>query len=202
MTWMFRDERDRTLPVQATVLIMKNLKLIQSGFKRQRHLGHSLAPLICLALLLVCQAQAVGPEVALQSTDSSSEWDQPFDKPMYLLHTKGGKYYNSNGEEFGTIIDARWILDPNNNGFIDIPNPKTEGAITRYRIDQTMGPYYTPREVCAVAAEKYPCIVQGSEFIIFNCKDMPAQPEKPNESGAATMNLLVQTASGTTEGTI
>jgi len=32
-----------------------------------------------------------------------------------------------------------------------------------------------------VAAVKYPCIVQGSDFILFNCKDMAAQPEKPDE---------------------
>jgi hypothetical protein len=60
--------------------------------------------------------------------------------------------------------------------------------IVRYSIDQTMGPYYTPRGVCAVteaatssSALKYPKIIQGGHFVLFNCKDMPAQPEKPDK---------------------
>ena len=63
---------------------------------------------------------------------------------------------------------------------------RSEGLIVRYSIDQQMGPYDTPRKVCAVAAGKYPYIIQGSIFVPFECKDMPAQPEKPDkpEEGA------------------
>ena len=51
-----------------------------------------------------------------QTADTNSNWDKPFDKPMYLLHTVGGKYYDSKDaadrgvESFGIIIDERWIL--------------------------------------------------------------------------------------------
>lgn len=132
-----------------------------------------------IAIFLLLPSISVASALA-QAADSSSKWDQPFGKPMYLLHTNGGKHYDSNGEEFGTIIDERWILDPNNSEFIDIQNPNSQGAIQRYSIDQALGPYYTPREVCTVAAGKYPCIAQGSDFVLFSCQGMPAQPETPD----------------------
>jgi hypothetical protein len=52
------------------------------------------------------------------------------------------------------------------------------------------------------SALKYPRIVQGSDFVRFNCNDIPAQPEKPNkpDSGAgSTGDLVMQTTAGTTE---
>lgn len=76
------------------------------------------------------------------------------------------------------------------------------GLIVRYSIDKQMGPYDTPRKVCSVAAGKYPYIIQGNNFVLLNCKDMPAQPEKPNQpdSGVgSTGDLAVQTTAGTTE---
>lgn len=136
--------------------------------------------LLFLILLLL-------PAVNAQSSDSGTNWDKPFDKPMWLLHTMGAKYYDSNWEDSGTLTDELWILDPNNNGFIEMPNPYSPGMIVRYSIDQTRGPYYTPREVCAVteaatsSALKYPKIIQGGHFVLFNCQDMLAQPEKPNK---------------------
>ena len=139
----------------------------------------------CIAIIFLLLPLISLPPVLAQSADSSPKWDQPFDKPMYLLHTNGGKYYESDWKDSGTITEERWILYPSNNRFIDMPS-RSEGLIVRYSIDQQMGPYDTPRKVCAVAAGKYPYIIQGSIFVPFECKDMPAQPEKPDkpEEGA------------------
>jgi len=126
----------------------------------------------CIAIFFLLLPLISLPPVLAQAADSSSKWDQPFDKPMYLLHTTGGKYYDIDWKDSGTITDERWILYPSNNGLIDMPS-RSEGLIVRYSIDQQMGPYYTPREVCAVAAAKYPCVIQGSDFILFNCKEGP-----------------------------
>ncbi len=155
----------------------------------------------CIAIIFLLLPLISLPPVLAQAADSSPKWDQPFDRPMWLLHTNGGKYYDSDDwEDSGTITEERWILYPSNNGFIDKPSPDG-GLIVRYSIDQRMGPYDTPRKVCAVAAGKHPCIVQGSDFIQLNCQDMPAQPEKPNQPDPGVGfigELLVQTAAGTT----
>jgi len=134
----------------------------------------------CIAIIFLLLLLISLPPVLAQASDSSWKWDQPFDQPMYLLHTNGGKYYESDWRDSGTITEERWILYPSNNGFIDMPSP-SGGLIIRYSIDQQMGPYDTPRKVCAVAAGKYPCIIQGSIFVPFECQDMPAQPEKPDK---------------------
>ena len=168
------------------ILVMKNKKskLRSNPIMRGRQ-GNWHMYMITILLFLILLSL---PAVNAQLSDSGTNWDKPFDKPMWLLHTNGGKYYDSNGKEYGTVIEEMWILDPNNNGFINKPNPKDEGSITRYSIDQTLGPYQTPREVCGVteaatssSALKYPRIVQGSDFVRFNCNDIPAQPEKPNK---------------------
>lgn len=132
----------------------------------------------CIAIIFLLLPLITLPPVLAQAADSSSKWDQPFDQPMYMLHTNGGKYYESDWRDAGTITEERWILYPSNNGFIDMPGP-SGGLIVRYSIDQQIGPYDTPRKVCAVAVGKYPCIIQGSIFVPFECQDMPAQPEKP-----------------------
>lgn len=156
----------------------------------------------CIAIIFLLLPLISLPPVLAQAADSSPKWDQPFDKPMYLLHTMEAKYYDSNWEDFGTLTEELWILDPNNNGFIEMPNPYSPGMIVRYSIDQTMGPYDTHREVCAVteaaassSALKYPKIIQGGHFVLFNCKDIPAQPEKPDKPEE---EFLVVTRQGTT----
>jgi hypothetical protein len=158
----------------------------------------------CIAIIFLLLPLISLPPVLAQASDSSSKWDQPFDQPMYLLHTNGGKYYDSNWTDSGTLIDKRWILYPSNNGFIDMPSG-SEGLIVRYSIDQQMGPYDTPRKVCSVAEAEgiYPYIFpnDNNNPVLF-CKDMPAQPEKPNQpdSGVgSTGDLAVQTTAGTTE---
>lgn len=138
----------------------------------------------CIAVIFLLLPLISPQPVLAQASDSSSKWDRPFDKPMYLLHTNGGKYYDSDWKEFGSIIDERWILYPYNHGFIDIPSSSDDGLV-RYSIDQQMGPFDTPRKVCAVAAGKYPYIIQGSIFVLFECQDIPAQPDKPEEGPCA-----------------
>jgi hypothetical protein len=132
----------------------------------------------CIAIIFLLLPLISQPPVLAQSADSSPKWDQPFDKPMYLLHTNEAKHYDSSGKEF-TVPDQRWILYPNNVESVDAANPKASGKIGRYIIDRSMGPYNTPREACS--ATWYPYIIQGNNFVLLNCKDMPAQPEKPDK---------------------
>jgi hypothetical protein len=64
----------------------------------------------CIAMIFLLLPLISLPPALAQSADSSLKWDQPFDKPMYLLHTNGGKYYDSDWKDSGTITDERWIL--------------------------------------------------------------------------------------------
>jgi hypothetical protein len=164
----------------------------------------------CIAIIFLLLPLISLPPVLAQPADSGSYWDQRFDEPLYLLHTMGGKYYDTrNGEYIGTEINNQWILSTSNNGFIDIPYQTDKDLVTRYSIDQTKGPYNTPREVCDVAAGKYLLVaeparleaaillepVQGSDLFQFNCRGMPAQPEKPDKPEEG---ILVVTPQGTT----
>jgi len=163
----------------------------------------------CIAIIFLLLPWISLSTVLAQAADLSSIWDQPFDKPMYLLHTNGGKYYDEMlHANVGDFHEDKWILYPNDVEFID-GSYYDRDIITRYSIDQTLGPYQTPRDVCSVteaatlsSALKYPWIVQGRDFVRFNCNDIPAQPEKPNKpdsSVGSTGELLVQTTAGTTE---
>jgi len=183
MTWMFGDERDRTLPVQATVLMMKNLKLIQTRFKRQRHLGHSLAALICLALLVVCQTQAAGPEAATLD-DLSKDWETPFTEKLYLVHSPG--YTDKTGV---SVLEDKWFLSPRKpiNGSLVLP-----WIYGKYSIDKLQGPFDTYRAVCACAnGMSGPAIeiyVHSLAPLPFSCKDITTQPSgtnKPEEGPCA-----------------
>jgi len=123
---------------------------------------------------------------------------------MWLLHTTGGKYYDSDGNpDLGTIdVKSWWILYPDKKEFVDLSGGP--GPFTRFKIDKSLGPYDYPGDVCSVAKQEgiYPYIFLSdiNNPVLF-CKDMPAQPEKPNQpdSGVgSTGELLVQTAAGTT----
>jgi len=106
-----------------------------------------------------------------QAVDDNSVWDKPFSQPQYLLHATG------HGTMDGPRPDDWWFLNPNQpkNGFIELPDGM--GGTFTYSIDQYQGPFNTPRVVCAAASEKS----KESGFGGFNCKDMAAQPEKPNK---------------------
>ena len=151
----------------------------------------------CIAIIFLLLPLISLPPVLAQSADSSSKWDQPFDKPMYLLHTTGGKYYDEMLQaNVGDFNEERWILYPNNVGFID-GSYYDRDIITRYIIDQTQtkGPYNTLRQVCSVKEVLYPYIFQNKDLILFDCKGMPTQPEKPNKPEEG---ILVVTPQGTT----
>ncbi len=138
----------------------------------------------CIAIIFLLLPLISLPPVLAQAADSSSKWDQPFDKPMWLLHTTVGTYYDEDGNpDLGTIdFKSIWILYPDKKEFIDIPGGP--GPFTRFRIDQSKGPYHYPRKVCSEAEAEgiYPHIFPSDvgNPVLF-CKDMPAQPEKPNK---------------------
>jgi hypothetical protein len=106
-----------------------------------------------------------------QSVGDNSIWDKPFSSPQYLLHATG------HGTTNGPVKDDLWFLHSKQpkNGFIDLPDGM--GGTFTYSIDQYQGPFNTPREVCTAASEK----AKESSLGGFNCKDMAAQPEKPNK---------------------
>jgi len=68
----------------------------------------------------------------------------------------------------GPRTDDWWFLNPNQpkNGFIELPDG--EGGTFTYSIDQSMGPFSTPREVCSAAGGK----TKDNSLGEFNCKDM------------------------------
>jgi hypothetical protein len=106
-----------------------------------------------------------------QPADDNSVWDKPFGSPQYLLHATG------HGTMDGPRTDDWWFLNPNQpkNGFIELPDG--EGGTFTYSIDQALGPFNTPREVCAAAGGK----TKDNSIGGFNCKDMVTQPENPNK---------------------
>jgi hypothetical protein len=114
----------------------------------------------CIAIFFLLLPLISLPPVLAQAADSSSKWDQPFDKPMYLLHTMGGTYYDSDGNpDLGTIdVKSWWILYPDNKEFIDLPGGP--GPFTKFKIDKSLGPYDCPRDVCSVAERMgiYPAV--------------------------------------------
>lgn len=60
------------------------------------------------------------PAVNAKSSDSGTNWDKPFDKPMWLLHTEGGEYYDEMlHATTGIFSDDKWILYPNRVESID-----------------------------------------------------------------------------------
>jgi hypothetical protein len=107
-----------------------------------------------------------------QPADENSIWDKPFSSPQYLLHATG------HGTMDGPRSDDWWFLHSNQpkNGFIELPDGM--GGTFTYSIDQALGSFNTPREVCAAASGK----TKDSSLGEFNCKDMAAKPEKPNTS--------------------
>lgn len=110
-----------------------------------------------------------------QQPGSISVWDKPFDSSQYLLHATG------HGTMDGPRPDDWWFLNPNQptNGFIALPDGM--GGTFTYSIDQYLGPFNTPREVCAAAGGKTP----DNSIAGFNCKDLASQPEntnKPNQT--------------------
>ena len=122
------------------------------------------------------------PSGLAQPADSSSKWDQPFDTPMYLLHSNGGTSYDCTGKAQWnrnlSLEDPKWILHPNIVEFIDVPRKGDETRISRYVIDKSMGLYHTPREVCSVAdlvntpawLDRSLYVLQAGDFVpLFDC---------------------------------
>lgn len=111
------------------------------------------------------------PLACSQPPDSISVWDKPLGSPQYLLHATG------HGTMDGPRTDDWWFLNPNQpkNGFIELPDGM--GGTFTYSIDQSMGPFNTPREVCSAAGGK----TKDNSIGGFNCKDMASQPGKPNQ---------------------
>jgi hypothetical protein len=101
----------------------------------------------------------------------ADNWDKPFDSPQYLLHATG------HGTMDGPRTDDWWFLNPDQptNGFVALPDGM--GGTFTYSIDQSMGPFNTPREVCAAAGGK----TKDNSIGGFNCKDMASQPENTNK---------------------
>lgn len=120
------------------------------------------------------------PSVLAESADPSSKWDQPFGKPQYLLHATG------HGTVNGPMKDDWWFLNENQpkSGFIELPDGM--GGTFTYSIDQTMGPFNTPREVCAAAGGK----TGDGSIAGFNCKEITTaagatNTNKPEEGPCA-----------------
>ncbi len=186
MTWMFRDKVDIALPMQAAPLL-KNLKFIKFEFNGQGHLGRSLIALICLALLILCQAQAADTGVPSQADDQRNEWDRPFSQPYYLLHGDG--YEDTSDPSLNFVKKNLWFLsdrEPTAWGHITI----REGENTKtWFINKTLGPYNTRREVCTGAngmtgGQDLPWATTSSDgitrFVLANpmsCKDLSSTGE-------------------------
>lgn len=118
------------------------------------------------------------PAVNAQSSDSGTNWDKPFDKPMWLLHTEGGEYYDEMlHATIGNFSDDKWILYPNRVESIDDIHFSRD-VISRYIIDESKGPYNTLREVCSAEVVLTPFIIQNDDLILLYCSDMPAQPDQ------------------------
>ena len=109
-----------------------------------------------ILLQLSCLAVSIDP----------AYWDKPYDKPQYLLHPSSYP------------PDSDWFLNPNppKNGVAEIP--LAYGGSFNEGIDQSLGPFNTPRDVCAgiTAAGK-----TGIKIVNWvDCKYMTTQPSKPS----------------------
>ena len=71
------------------ILVMKNKKgkLRSKPIMRGRQ-GNWHMYMITILLFLILLSL---PAVNAQSSDPGTNWDKPFDKPMWLLHTGGGR---------------------------------------------------------------------------------------------------------------
>lgn len=118
------------------------------------------------------------PAVNAQLSDSGTNWDKPFDKPMWLLHTEEGEYYDEMlHATTGIFSDDKWILYPNRVESIDDIHFSRD-VISRYIIDESKGPYNTLREVCSAEVVLTPFIIQNDGLSLLDCSDMPAQPDQ------------------------
>ena len=136
-------------------------------FNKRRLLGNNaMLILIIFFVTSLILLQLAGSQPA----DENSIWDKPFSSPQYLLHATG------HGTMDGPRSDDWWFLHSNQpkNGFIELPDGM--GGTFTYSIDQALGPFNTPRKVCAAAGGK----TKDSSLGEFNCKDMAAKPENPN----------------------
>src|SRR5581483_4893035 len=75
----------------------------------------------------------------------SFNWDEPFSRPQYLVHTNG------HGSTSGGVPANYFFLYPVGpaNGGLTLPDGS--GGTIPYSIDFSSGPYSSPREVCAAA---------------------------------------------------
>jgi hypothetical protein len=149
--------------------LIENLKgKLMSCFNR-RGLFENKAMLILMILFVA--TPTLLQLACSQQPDSISVWDKPFDSPQYLLHATG------HGTMDGPRPDDWWFLNPNQptNGFVALPDGM--GGTFTYSIDQSLGPFNTPREVCAAAGGK----TKDRSLGEFNCKNMASQPENPNQ---------------------
>lgn len=105
---------------------------------------------------------------ASPGTGGQSSWDKPFSTPQYLVHATG------HGTIDGPRTDDWWFLYPQapQNGALSLPDG-TGGTFT-YSIDQSSGPFNSPREVCNAAAGKVGDSSLGAwnSQDSFSCKNM------------------------------
>ncbi len=209
MIWIFDKEGDQTPPMIAMISAIKNLRFIR--LKGKRRLSYGISLVICMAILAVCTAQGAGTPGSSQSDDQSRVWDKPFASPQYLLHATGHGRDPRPSEVGFHVKDDLWFLnsDQPKDGFLQLPIGYGGTVLpTIYYIDQVLGPFNTPREVCTDASGKTRDSSIGgpphdgrsldigaagektkdSSLGEFNCKDMVAQPENPNSSTNSAQN--------------
>ena len=97
-----------------------------------------------------------------------SNWDKPFATPQYLVHATG------HGTIDGPVKDDWWFLYPQGpqNGVLYLPDGS--GGTFTYSIDQSSGPFNSPREVCNAAGGRIGDSSLGAwnSQDTFSCKNM------------------------------
>jgi hypothetical protein len=116
-----------------------------------------------------------------QPTDEGSSLDTPFSKPQYLLHATG------HGTMGGPVKDDWWFLFPGQPKEGSIELPDGSGGTFTYSIDQTSGPFSTPRAACQAASSAIGKSVSLSEWgssQSFTCSDDASCQTECKERGS------------------